>query len=70
VTWVAEVLQPSIRKIIEPAAVEEVMQHQHDDVIRAIERGDPNAAERAMREHLVYVQDLVIVVRRMQSEAP
>jgi GntR family transcriptional regulator, transcriptional repressor for pyruvate dehydrogenase complex len=64
VTWVAEVLQPSIRKIIEPAVVEEVMQQQHEDVIRAIERGDPDAAERAMREHLVYVQDLVTVVRR------
>jgi GntR family transcriptional regulator, transcriptional repressor for pyruvate dehydrogenase complex len=68
VTWVAEVLQPSIRKIIEPAVVEEVMQQQHEDVIRAIERGDPDAAERAMREHLVYVQDLVAVVRRMQSD--
>jgi GntR family transcriptional repressor for pyruvate dehydrogenase complex len=31
---------------------------------------DDDAAERAMREHLVYVQDLVTVVRRMQSEAP
>jgi GntR family transcriptional regulator, transcriptional repressor for pyruvate dehydrogenase complex len=67
VTWVAEVLQPSIRKIIEPAVVEEVMQQQHEDVVRAIERGDPDAAERAMREHLVYVQDLVAVVRRMQA---
>jgi DNA-binding FadR family transcriptional regulator len=68
VTWVAEVLQPSIREIIEPAVVEEVMQQQHEDVIRAIERGDPDAAERAMREHLVYVQDLVAVVRRMRSD--
>ena len=68
VTWVAEVLQPSIREIIEPAVVEEVTQQQHEDVIRAIERGDPDAAERAMREHLVYVQDLVTVVRRMQSD--
>jgi GntR family transcriptional regulator, transcriptional repressor for pyruvate dehydrogenase complex len=67
VTWVAEVLQPSIREIIEPAVVEEVMQQQHEDVVRAIERGDPDAAERAMREHLVYVQDLVSVVRRMQA---
>ncbi|MEN3285678.1 MAG: GntR family transcriptional regulator, transcriptional repressor for pyruvate dehydrogenase complex [Solirubrobacteraceae bacterium] len=68
VMWVAEVLQPSIRQIIEPAVVEEVMQQQHEDVIRAIERGDPDAAERAMREHLVYVQDLVTVVRRMQPD--
>jgi hypothetical protein len=32
--------------------------------VRAIERGDPDAGERAMREHIVYVQDLVTVVRR------
>jgi DNA-binding FadR family transcriptional regulator len=68
VTWVAEVLQPSIRDIIQPAVVEEVMQQQHEDIIRAIERGDPDAAERAMREHVVYVQDLVAVVRRMQTD--
>ena len=68
VTWVAEVLQPSIRDIIQPAVVEEVMQQQHEDVVRAIERGDPDAAERAMREHVVYVQDLVAVVRRMQTD--
>jgi GntR family transcriptional repressor for pyruvate dehydrogenase complex len=68
VTWVAEVLQPSIRKLIEPAIVEDIVVAQHADIVRAIERGDPDAAERAMREHLVYVQDLVTVVRRMQSD--
>jgi DNA-binding GntR family transcriptional regulator len=41
-----------------------VVVEQHRDVIRAIERGDPTAAERAMREHLVYLHDLVTAVRR------
>jgi len=68
VQWVAEVLQPSIRELIEPALVEDVAQSQHEDIVRAIERGDPDAAERAMREHLVYVQDLVAVVRRDGDE--
>jgi GntR family transcriptional regulator, transcriptional repressor for pyruvate dehydrogenase complex len=68
VTWVAEVLQPSVREIIEPAMVEDIVVAQHADIVRAIERGDPDAAERAMREHLVYVQDLVAVVRRMRSD--
>jgi GntR family transcriptional repressor for pyruvate dehydrogenase complex len=68
VTWVAEVLQPTIRKIIEPAIVEAIVLQQHEDIVHAIERGDPDAAERAMREHLVYVQDLVAVVRRMQPD--
>ena len=34
------------------------MAEQHRDIVRAIERGDPPAAERAMREHLVYLHDL------------
>jgi GntR family transcriptional repressor for pyruvate dehydrogenase complex len=67
VQWVAEVLQPPIRELIEPVVVEDVARQQHEDIVRAIERGDPDAAERAMREHIVYVQDLVSVVRRMES---
>jgi DNA-binding FadR family transcriptional regulator len=31
-------------------------------IVRAIGRGDPAAAERAMREHLVYVRDLVAAI--------
>jgi GntR family transcriptional repressor for pyruvate dehydrogenase complex len=67
VQWIAEVLQPTIRALIEPAVVDAVVREQHEDVVRAIERGDPDAAERAMREHIVYVQDLVAVVRREQG---
>jgi GntR family transcriptional repressor for pyruvate dehydrogenase complex len=67
VQWVAEVLQPPIRELIEPVVVEDVARQQHEDIVRAIERGDPDAAERAMREHIVYVQDLVSVVRRMET---
>jgi GntR family transcriptional regulator, transcriptional repressor for pyruvate dehydrogenase complex len=67
VQWVAEVLQPAIRVLIEPVVVEDVARQQHEDIARAIERGDPDAAERAMREHIVYVQDLVSVVRRMEG---
>ena len=69
VQWVSEVLQPSILELIAPAIVEDVAQGQHEDIVRAIERGDPDAAERAMREHLIYVQDLVSVVRRSSRDA-
>ncbi|MBW3608707.1 MAG: FCD domain-containing protein [Actinobacteria bacterium] len=34
----------------------------HDQLLHAIERGDPVRAERAMREHLNYVRDLVRAV--------
>lgn len=62
--WVGVVLQPSLHELIAPAVVDTVVIEQHRDVARAIERGDPTAAERAMREHLVYLHDLVTAVRR------
>jgi len=60
--WVVEVLQPPLRELVAPAVVESVLVDQHRDIVRAIERGDPAAAERAMREHLVYVRDLVAAI--------
>ena len=62
--WVGDVLQPSLHELIAPAVVDAVVVEQHRDVVRAIERGDPTAAERAMREHLVYLHDLVTAIRR------
>ena len=41
---------------------------QHRDLLRAIARGDPVAAERAMREHLVYLRDLVTAVSSAREE--
>jgi GntR family transcriptional repressor for pyruvate dehydrogenase complex len=60
--WVVEVLQPPLRELVAPAVVESVIVEQHRDIVRGIERGDPAAAERAMREHLVYVRDLVAAI--------
>ncbi len=62
--WIGTVLQPPLHALIEPAVVDSVVADQHRDIVRAIERGDPIAAERAMREHLVYLHDLVGAVRR------
>jgi DNA-binding FadR family transcriptional regulator len=61
--WVGDALQTPLHDLIEPAVVEQAMFEQHALIVRAIERGDPAAAERAMREHLVYLDDLVTVVR-------
>jgi DNA-binding FadR family transcriptional regulator len=60
--WVVEVLQPSLHALIDDAVVPEVLVEQHRDIVRAIGRGDPSAAESAMREHLVYVEDVVNAV--------
>ncbi len=62
--WIVDVLQPRVVKVIEPAVVEVVIADQHRMLIEAIARGDPHGAERAMREHLVYLRDLVTVVSR------
>ena len=60
--WVVEVLQPPLRELVAPAVVEAVIVEQHRDIVRGIEKGDPTAAERAMREHLVYVRDLLAAI--------
>ena len=60
--WIVNVLQPRLRAVIEPAVVEAVIVDQHRDLLEAIVRGDPVSAERAMREHLVYLRDLVSAV--------
>ncbi len=65
--WIGAVLQPPLHALVEPAVVDSVVAEQHRDIVRAIERGDPTAAERAMREHLVYLHDLVGAVRRAEE---
>jgi DNA-binding FadR family transcriptional regulator len=60
--WIVDVLQPRLAEVIQPAVVESVVAGQHRDLLVAIARGDPVAAERAMREHLVYLRDLLAAV--------
>lgn len=62
--WVVEVLQDPLAEFIQPALVEAVIADHHRDLVRALELGDPTAAEVAMREHLVYLRDLVAAVDR------
>jgi DNA-binding FadR family transcriptional regulator len=60
--WVADVLQPSLQEHLRPAVVESTLLGQHQEVLNAIERGDAEGAERAMREHLIYLRDLLSVI--------
>ncbi len=60
--WIVDVLQPRLVAVIEPAVVVSVIAEQHRDLLEAIARGDPTSAERAMREHLVYLRDVVNAV--------
>lgn len=68
--WIVDVLQPRLDEVIEPAVVVSVIADQHRDLLEAIVRGDPTAAERAMREHLVYVRDVVHAVEQSGRDEP
>ena len=63
--WVMDVLQPSLQERLEPAVVETALQEQHRDILRGIERGDATAAERATREHLRYLRDVLSVIEEL-----
>jgi GntR family transcriptional repressor for pyruvate dehydrogenase complex len=63
--WVMDVLQPSLQERLQPAVVETALQEQHRDILRGIERGDATAAERATREHLLYLRDLLSVIEEL-----
>ena len=65
--WIVDVLQPRLAEVIEPAVVVSVIAEQHRDLLEAIVRGDPVAAERAMREHLVYLRDVVNAVEQSSA---
>jgi GntR family transcriptional regulator, transcriptional repressor for pyruvate dehydrogenase complex len=50
--WINEVLLPSLIVYIGEALEEEDILTQHRNILKAIRKGQPQAAERAMREHL------------------
>jgi DNA-binding FadR family transcriptional regulator len=62
--WIVHVFQPRLAAVVEPAVVESMIADQHRELLEAIARGDPAAAERAMREHLVYLRDLVSAIQQ------
>jgi DNA-binding FadR family transcriptional regulator len=60
--WVAEVLQPTLMAVIGEAVVHSAVVEQHEALIAAIEKGDAPRAERAMKEHLLYLNDVLRMV--------
>ena len=61
--WVFEVLQPSLMDVIGHAVVQSAIAEQHEGLVNAIEKGDAPRAERAMKEHLLYLGDVLRMVR-------
>ena len=60
--WVFEVLQPSLVAALQGAVVQSAVVEQHEALLAAIEKGDPARAERAMKDHLLYLRDVLGMV--------
>jgi GntR family transcriptional regulator, transcriptional repressor for pyruvate dehydrogenase complex len=61
--WVFEVLQPRLLIELRDAVLPSAVLDQHLALLRAIEKGDRPRAERAMREHLLYLRDVLAMTR-------
>jgi GntR family transcriptional regulator, transcriptional repressor for pyruvate dehydrogenase complex len=61
--WIFEVVQPSLNGVIEGAVVQSAIVEQHEVLLLAIEKGDAARAERAMKDHLLYLRDVLRMVR-------
>jgi GntR family transcriptional regulator, transcriptional repressor for pyruvate dehydrogenase complex len=61
--WIFEVVQPSLVRALEGAIVESAIVDQHEALLQAIEKGDAARAERAMKDHLLYLRDVLRMVR-------
>jgi GntR family transcriptional regulator, transcriptional repressor for pyruvate dehydrogenase complex len=58
-SWILDVLQPSLIAHIGHAVDPEEILCQHRAILRAIRRGQPAAAERAMARHIGHLEDVV-----------
>jgi GntR family transcriptional repressor for pyruvate dehydrogenase complex len=61
--WVFEVLQPRLMEELRDAVLPSAVLDQHVALLKAIEKGDRARAERAMREHLLYLRDVLAMTR-------
>jgi DNA-binding FadR family transcriptional regulator len=61
--WMFEILQPSLIELLQPAVVQSAIHEQHEALLTAIEKGDSARAERAMKDHLLYLRDVLRMVR-------
>jgi DNA-binding FadR family transcriptional regulator len=61
--WVFDVLQPQLRALLHGAMIQSAIVEQHETLVTAIEKGDPARAERAMTDHLLYLRDVLAIVR-------
>jgi len=61
-SWVFEVLQPSLMTKLHGAVVQQAILEQHTALLKAMEKGDAARAQRAMKDHLLYLRDVLHMV--------
>jgi GntR family transcriptional repressor for pyruvate dehydrogenase complex len=61
--WIFEVVQPSLIDVLHGAVIHSAVVEQHEGLLAAIEKGDSARAERAMKDHLLYLRDVLSMVR-------
>ena len=66
--WVFEVLQPRLMEELRDAVLPSAVLDQHMALLKAIEKGDRPRAERAMREHLLYLRDVLAMTRERDGD--
>jgi GntR family transcriptional regulator, transcriptional repressor for pyruvate dehydrogenase complex len=64
IAWVFEVVQPMLVQVLHGAIVHSAVIEQHETLIAAIEKGNHARAERAMKDHLLYLRDVLRLVER------
>jgi GntR family transcriptional regulator, transcriptional repressor for pyruvate dehydrogenase complex len=64
-SWILEVLQPSLVAYMGPSLEADDILSQHRRILRAIRRGQPAAAQRAMLQHIEHVRR---VVRKLDAQ--
>jgi GntR family transcriptional repressor for pyruvate dehydrogenase complex len=60
--WMFEVLQPSLMEVLHGAVVHSAVVEQHEALVTAVAKGDSSRAERAMKDHLLYLRDVLRMV--------
>jgi DNA-binding GntR family transcriptional regulator len=61
------VLQTSLVEVIKTAIVQSAIVEHHQALVSAVERGDPVRAERVMKDHLLYLKDVLRMVREREG---
>ena len=69
-SWVFDVFQPSLVEVLEPAVVPAAIAAHHEALLAAVETGDPTLAERAMKDNLLYLRDVLQMVQEQGPLAP